>query len=214
MGLKAQRHSFQRRGFQTSASQSSHYDTLSLPQTASKNQIKSSYYKLSKLYHPDLNRDPASKERFQKVGEAYAILGDDRKRRAYDRALVGDSPRNRHYAAAQPASAPYWAYETRRRPGATHAWQRQGSASAGWNHPGHVPPHPRSSPYTHPQAGAQYHRDPFSSPNVQKATGNSRPNPAAGIDRYNRISTFWRTMQVICVVMVVATVGNGLSAHA
>ena len=32
------------------------------------------------MYHPDLNKDSASKERFQRVGEAYAILGDERTR--------------------------------------------------------------------------------------------------------------------------------------
>ncbi|KAF9517034.1 hypothetical protein BS47DRAFT_1375848 [Hydnum rufescens UP504] len=64
------------------------YDVIGLHRTASKHQIKANFYKLSKMYHPDLNN--ASKEaeaRFIAVSNAWAILGDDRRRRAYDRSL-------------------------------------------------------------------------------------------------------------------------------
>jgi hypothetical protein len=142
------------------------------------------------------------------------------RRRAYDRSLAEGAGQHRHHTAAAASSsyqAGYWAYETRRRPGATHAWQRQGPTNAGHRHPGYPPPpggRSRSSPYTHPQAGPEHHRDPFSSPNVQRATGYSRHNQPTPSDHIHSVSTFWRTMQVIGVVMVIATVGGGFSANA
>ncbi|KAI0349266.1 DnaJ-domain-containing protein [Trametes cingulata] len=65
-----------------------HYQTLDIPKNATRNQIKASLYKLSKKYHPDVNDDPNAKEKFQAVSEAYGILGDERKQRAYDRSLA------------------------------------------------------------------------------------------------------------------------------
>lgn len=139
-----------------------------------------------------------------------------RPRRAYDRSLLSEGAAPRHFASSPGSShAPgYWAYEARRRPGASHAWsstKRPGSSAH--HHPGYTPP-PGSSPYTHPKAGPQYHRDPFSSPNVQRATGFSRRHKPTEQDRANQISTFWRTMQVMGMVMLIASIGGGFSAKA
>ena len=60
------------------------YDVLGLAKTASAGEIKSAFRKLAKKYHPDQSKEPRAKERFAEVGSAYEILGDEKKRRAFD----------------------------------------------------------------------------------------------------------------------------------
>jgi len=65
-----------------------YYDVLGLKKTATPNEIKKTYYKLAKKYHPDKITDPSQKEeyteKFQKIGEAYEVLSDPDKRKTYD----------------------------------------------------------------------------------------------------------------------------------
>src|SRR5208283_2091071 len=61
------------------------YDVLGVSKTASASDIKSAFRKLAKKYHPDQSKEPRAKERFAEVGSAYEILGDDKKRGAFDR---------------------------------------------------------------------------------------------------------------------------------
>lgn len=56
------------------------YEVLGLSRGASKAQIKSQFYKLSKEYHPDVNATDDAKSKFQRVSEAYATLGTDSSR--------------------------------------------------------------------------------------------------------------------------------------
>src|SRR5688500_19984073 len=61
------------------------YQKLGVPETASADDIKKAYRKLAKKYHPDANpNDPQAAERFKEVGEAYAVLSDEGKRKQYD----------------------------------------------------------------------------------------------------------------------------------
>jgi molecular chaperone DnaJ len=61
------------------------YETLSVPRTASEEDIRKAYRKLARKYHPDLNPgDKSAEERFKNVQEAYDVLSDQKKRQMYD----------------------------------------------------------------------------------------------------------------------------------
>jgi DnaJ-class molecular chaperone len=64
------------------------YDVLGVPTSASAAEIKSAFRKLAKKYHPDQSKEPRAKERFAEVGSAYEILGDEKKRGAFDRGEI------------------------------------------------------------------------------------------------------------------------------
>jgi molecular chaperone DnaJ len=62
-----------------------YYDTLGVQRNASSDDIRKSYRKLARKYHPDLNPgDKAAEERFKRVQEAYDVLSDAKKRQMYD----------------------------------------------------------------------------------------------------------------------------------
>ena len=61
------------------------YDVLGVPRGASDDEIKKTYRKLAKKYHPDLNPgDKAAESSFKEVNEAYEVLCDKDKRARYD----------------------------------------------------------------------------------------------------------------------------------
>lgn len=62
-----------------------YYDILKVPKDASTEDIKRSYRKLARQYHPDLNPgDKAAEEKFKTISEAYDVLSDAEKRSQYD----------------------------------------------------------------------------------------------------------------------------------
>ena len=61
-----------------------YYDVLGLSKGASKDDIRKAYRKLSKKYHPDLNKEADAEEKFKEVTEAYEVLSDDTKKANYD----------------------------------------------------------------------------------------------------------------------------------
>jgi molecular chaperone DnaJ len=62
-----------------------YYEILGVSRTASKDDLKQSFRRLARQYHPDVNNSPDAEERFKELNEAYAVLSDDEKRAAYDR---------------------------------------------------------------------------------------------------------------------------------
>jgi molecular chaperone DnaJ len=66
-------------------SQRDYYEILGVSRSASSDDLKASFRKLARQYHPDVNKSPDAEDRFKEINEAYVILSDDDKRAAYDR---------------------------------------------------------------------------------------------------------------------------------
>ena len=62
-----------------------YYEVLGVSRDASLEEIKKTYRKLARQYHPDVNNgDDEASERFKEISEAYAVLSNEEKRRQYD----------------------------------------------------------------------------------------------------------------------------------
>lgn len=72
--------------------------------------IKAQYYKLSKIFHPDANKDDseAAAENFRLITEAYEVLGNYRLRKLYDKGLIHSAGKQfAHHAKPQEKTQPY-----------------------------------------------------------------------------------------------------------
>ena len=62
--------------------QRDYYDILGVERGASDADIKKAFRKLAQQWHPDVNRDAGSDDRFKEINEAYQVLSDPQRRQA------------------------------------------------------------------------------------------------------------------------------------
>ena len=80
-----------------------HYEVLGIDRTASTSQVRAAFRRQARAHHPDTSRS-GSAEALAPINEAWRVLGDPARRRAYDRSLdVRERP------PSPPPSAPQWA---------------------------------------------------------------------------------------------------------
>jgi curved DNA-binding protein len=61
-----------------------YYGIMGVARDATQDEIKRTYRKLARKYHPDVSKEADAEARFKEVGEAYEVLKDPEKRAAYD----------------------------------------------------------------------------------------------------------------------------------
>ena len=66
------------------SSNDDYYKFLDVPPTASLEEIRSVFRRMAFKYHPDRNKDPWAETIFMQINEAYQVLGNPKKRAAYD----------------------------------------------------------------------------------------------------------------------------------
>jgi DnaJ-class molecular chaperone len=104
------------------------YEVLGVPRGASAAAIKSAYRKLAKKHHPDSNKnDPKAAERFSEINSANEIIGDEDKRKQFDRGEIDaeGKPRFQGFPGGDPRA--------RRGPGGfeTHTFRTGGAGPGG-----------------------------------------------------------------------------------
>ena len=71
-----------------------YYHTLGVSSAATPDELRRAYRILARRYHPDVNPGKSSEERFKRIAEAYAVLQDPSKRRAFDLELEREHAEN------------------------------------------------------------------------------------------------------------------------
>jgi curved DNA-binding protein len=61
-----------------------YYEVMGVPRGATQDEIKRSYRKLARKFHPDVSKEKDAEDRFKELQEAYEVLKDPEKRAAYD----------------------------------------------------------------------------------------------------------------------------------
>ena len=66
-----------------------YYDILGVTKNATPDDIKKAYRVLAKKYHPDINKNPGAEEKFKEIADAYEVVGDEGRRKHYDKRSSG-----------------------------------------------------------------------------------------------------------------------------
>lgn len=81
---------------------SNYYTILQVNQNSTLFEIKKSYRKLAKMYHPDVSKFSDCEERFKEISTAYVILSNTKSRNLYDEYLEKlDSESNEEFVKAE-----------------------------------------------------------------------------------------------------------------
>ena len=110
------------------------YEVLGVPRGASAAAIKSAYRKLAKKHHPDANKnDPKAAARFSELNSANEIIGDEDKRKQFDRGEIDaeGKPRFQGFPGGDPRGARPAAAASRPTPSAPAAPVRGGFGGGG-----------------------------------------------------------------------------------
>ena len=85
-----------------------YYSALGVPKTASEDEVRKSYRRLARKYHPDVSKELDAEQRMREVNEAYDVLRDKEKRAAYDALAerVAAGPRSGAAGPGGPGFAP------------------------------------------------------------------------------------------------------------
>ncbi len=62
-----------------------YYEILGVSRNADKEELKSSYRRLARKYHPDVNKEAGAEDRFKEISRAYEVLSEPETRDRYDR---------------------------------------------------------------------------------------------------------------------------------
>lgn len=85
VGANHQQHRLISRTNLVTAKQGNYYVVLNVAKTATQDEVKTAYYSLSKMYHPDTNKDSEdAAQKFLQITEAYEVLGNVKARKSYD----------------------------------------------------------------------------------------------------------------------------------
>lgn len=102
------------------------YQVLGVSKTASADELKKSYRKLAKKFHPDVTGGDKDKTaRFKEITEAYQTLGDEKQRAEYD------EKRANPFAGGAPGGGPGRPQWTGGFPGGSYTWSTSGGAPGG-----------------------------------------------------------------------------------
>ncbi|GAA99919.1 uncharacterized protein L969DRAFT_16242 [Mixia osmundae IAM 14324] len=228
---KAQRQSRQF-GFRAGPVCRDHYQTLGIPRSASKSQIKAQFYKLAKAAHPDTGAQ-SSADRFKNISAAYAILGDNAARSKYDQTLDSPGAHTRQGSSYAPGTSSDWQAHD---PSANMA--RRARANYAWQHPSRQRNQAGESSYTRRdpfasnpgafndaashqahwarmaaqearrQAAADHHATMGGRQRAQRHYGMSHEK-AEEEQRLLNDSGLWRYLQVVAIFVIVGFAGSG-----